>query len=382
VVGEKEAIGETALALSGGGFRATLFHVGSLWRLNELGMLPGLKCVSSISGGAFVGALLGLRWSELGFDDGGVGKNLNDLVVEPLRKMCSIGVDAVPSYVNMAAMLFGGVTSGLEGGLRKHLFGADTLGDLPKEGEGPRFVFTVSNLQTGGWVWFSREGLREERLGALDSPDIPLAKALAASSGLPPFLSPVILKTDPSRWRESEGSDLFHKTGLRKRLILTDGGIQDPIGLDPILDENVYDTILVSDASVTREVWRTPSSFWIRQTGRSTILQTVSNGMARRRALRGGRFTNKRDRLVDFVWWCNADEIGSYGIVDALAKDSDETRKLCEIRTRLDRFTPVEQGRLINWGYALCDAALRRRFTRDAETSLTPPQWPFPEYAF
>lgn len=288
----------------------------------------------------------------------------------------------MPSYVNMAAMLFGGVTSGLEGGLRKHLFGTDTLGDLPNEGEGPRFVFIASNLQTGGRVWFSREGLRDERLGVLDSPDIPLAKVMAASSGLPPFLSPVILKTDPSRWRKTDGSDLFDKTGLRKRLILTDGGIQDPIGLDPILDENVYDTILVSDASVTKEVWRTPSSFWIRQTGRSTILQTVSNGQARRRALRGGRFTNKRDRLVDFVWWCNADEIGSYGIVDALAKDSDETRKLCEIRTRLDRFTPVEQGRLINWGYALCDAALRRRFTRDAETSLTPPQWPFPEYAF
>ncbi len=30
------------LALSGGGFRATLFHLGSLWRLNELGYLPKL----------------------------------------------------------------------------------------------------------------------------------------------------------------------------------------------------------------------------------------------------------------------------------------------------------------------------------------------------
>ncbi len=31
-----------ALALSGGGFRATLFHLGSLWRLNEMGWLPKL----------------------------------------------------------------------------------------------------------------------------------------------------------------------------------------------------------------------------------------------------------------------------------------------------------------------------------------------------
>ena len=28
-----------ALALSGGGFRAVLFHVGVLWRLNQLGVL-------------------------------------------------------------------------------------------------------------------------------------------------------------------------------------------------------------------------------------------------------------------------------------------------------------------------------------------------------
>ena len=31
--------------LSGGGYRAMLFHAGSLWRLNEAGLLPGLTCV-------------------------------------------------------------------------------------------------------------------------------------------------------------------------------------------------------------------------------------------------------------------------------------------------------------------------------------------------
>ena len=31
--------GSRGLALSGGGFRATLFHLGTLWRLNELGLL-------------------------------------------------------------------------------------------------------------------------------------------------------------------------------------------------------------------------------------------------------------------------------------------------------------------------------------------------------
>ena len=41
-----------ALCLSGGGYRAMVFHLGALWRLNELGFLPKLARVSSVSGGS------------------------------------------------------------------------------------------------------------------------------------------------------------------------------------------------------------------------------------------------------------------------------------------------------------------------------------------
>src|SRR5215467_6566845 len=58
----------TALCLSGGGYRAMVFHLGALWRLNELGMLRGLARVSSVSGGSITAALLGSRWRELDFD--------------------------------------------------------------------------------------------------------------------------------------------------------------------------------------------------------------------------------------------------------------------------------------------------------------------------
>jgi NTE family protein len=39
-----------ALALSGGGFRAMLFHAGALMRLNELGVLSRVARISSVSG--------------------------------------------------------------------------------------------------------------------------------------------------------------------------------------------------------------------------------------------------------------------------------------------------------------------------------------------
>src|SRR5437762_13674298 len=65
-----------ALCLSGGGYRAMLFHLGTLWRLNELGLLKGLKKISSVSGGSITAGVLGLAWKNLTFDAGGIATNL------------------------------------------------------------------------------------------------------------------------------------------------------------------------------------------------------------------------------------------------------------------------------------------------------------------
>jgi NTE family protein len=51
----------TGLALSGGGSRATLFHLGTRWRPNELGFLPKLDRVSSVSGGSITAGVLASR---------------------------------------------------------------------------------------------------------------------------------------------------------------------------------------------------------------------------------------------------------------------------------------------------------------------------------
>src|SRR5260370_11456881 len=54
-----------ALSLSGGGYRAMVFHVGALWRLNEVGLLGKLKRISSVSGGSITAGVLALCWKEL-----------------------------------------------------------------------------------------------------------------------------------------------------------------------------------------------------------------------------------------------------------------------------------------------------------------------------
>ena len=50
-----------ALCLSGGGYRAMVFHAGALWRLYEAELLQGLKRISSVSGGSITTGVLGLK---------------------------------------------------------------------------------------------------------------------------------------------------------------------------------------------------------------------------------------------------------------------------------------------------------------------------------
>ncbi|WP_244742465.1 patatin-like phospholipase family protein [Mesorhizobium sp. L-8-10] len=58
-----------ALAMSGGGFRAMLFHAGALMRLNELGVLSKVRRVSSVSGGSISAGHLAAVWRGLGRPD-------------------------------------------------------------------------------------------------------------------------------------------------------------------------------------------------------------------------------------------------------------------------------------------------------------------------
>ncbi|MCC8957829.1 patatin-like phospholipase family protein [Bradyrhizobium sp. Pear77] len=59
-----------ALSLSGGGYRAMVFHVGALCRLNEVGLVGKLTRISSVSGGSITAGVLGLLWDELQSNNG------------------------------------------------------------------------------------------------------------------------------------------------------------------------------------------------------------------------------------------------------------------------------------------------------------------------
>src|SRR5271167_1656606 len=82
-----------ALCLSGGGYRAMLFHLGTLWRLNELQYLPKLSRVSSVSGGSITNGVLALNWKDLGFDTNRFANNFDQQITQPIRSMASHSID-------------------------------------------------------------------------------------------------------------------------------------------------------------------------------------------------------------------------------------------------------------------------------------------------
>ena len=62
---ESAFIGKVGLALSGGGFRASLFHIGVLAKLAELDVLRRVEVLSCVSGGSIIGAHYYLQLREM-----------------------------------------------------------------------------------------------------------------------------------------------------------------------------------------------------------------------------------------------------------------------------------------------------------------------------
>jgi NTE family protein len=71
-----------ALALSGGGFRASIFHLGVLKRLAELGWLPRVDALSTVSGGSIIGAFAVIHWQEW-LQAGGDAAAFDRIIAQP-----------------------------------------------------------------------------------------------------------------------------------------------------------------------------------------------------------------------------------------------------------------------------------------------------------
>jgi len=338
-----------ALCLSGGGYRAMLFHLGTLWRLNELEYLPKLNRISSVSGGTITSGVLAMNWSNLQFNDQNCAMKFDELVTQPIRRMASKSID-VSSVIGG---IFGGVSNTVAKHYRDNLFGNATLQDLPNDP--PRFVFNATSLQTGVLWRFSKPYMGDWIVGLVKNPVIDLATAVAASSAFPPVLSPAILNLDPSTFQDGQDPPPsgVKYPDFRQKIVLSDGGVYDNLGLETAWKR--YSTILVSDGGAALGMQPDPAHEWLGQGMRVT--DVIDNQV---RALR------KRVLIASYVnkarggaYWGIGTDIANYGLKNTLHCDFNLTQKLAATPTRLSALDDALQKQLVDWGYAVCDAAMR-----------------------
>lgn len=344
--GGRDGVG---LCLSGGGYRAMLFHVGGLRRLNELGWLPRLTRVASVSGGSITAGVLALAWDRLDLDDAGVARNFTELVEQPLLDLAGRTLD-VPAVVT--GLFPGRISRRVAAAYDRHLFHGATLQDLPADGEGPHFVLLATNLSTGTLWRFTHDYMRDWRSPPVRSPQLPLADAVAASSAFPPFLSPHVL----------------HVRG--RTVQLTDGGVYDNLGLEPVV--KTCRTVLVSDGGGTFGEPADPARDWVRATLRTLQTVDVQVRRLRRRHVVGLLATGAR---AGAFWGIGSDR-ASFAAPGGPPAPFAATTALAHTPTRLARLPEATRHRLISWGYVAADVAVRTRLDPDAPP---PDALPYPE---
>lgn len=221
------------LALSGGGFRATLAALGVVRFLADARVLGDVRFVSSVSGGSIATGALARHWKDLraaGFTTEATDRLIIDPVVRSISK------------TSLKAQLIRGVwraagretrTELLARALDERFFAGALLEDLDS---GCRFIINAANLVTATRFTFERDVIGDYVTGvaATAGTGVRLATAVAASAAVPGIFPPLAVRnvTFPC-------SDV----GVPE---LVDGGAYDNTGLEALDGDSYRDVFLVA----------------------------------------------------------------------------------------------------------------------------------------
>lgn len=246
------------LALSGGGYRAAAYHIGTLRALNRLGILDKVDVISSVSGGSITAAYYALHQDDFDEFEKSFKEKLKKgilntswpllliyalillgamvctpifLVYCPMEPCCKMVISFAIWVIILITMLDGQFlilpTSRLiQKQYDKHFFQGKTLADLP---DTPVLTINATEVTYNRIFSFSQTkvsgGDFKETLFKKD--DIPLSFAVMASSAFPGGISPIKF---PTKYMTEERDDA-HKP------YLIDGGIYDNIGCHKFTEE-------------------------------------------------------------------------------------------------------------------------------------------------
>lgn len=358
--GEKleDAVG---LCLSGGGFKAAIFHLGALERLNELGLLLSIDRISSVSGGSITAGWLGLNWAKLATTSTGakpVAAGFDALIKKPLLRFAMSADVDVSSVVEG---IFSPKDSGAErlsAAYAKHLFGKATLADLPaaRNASGqriaPSFKINATSFQHNSLWRMGRDYIANYEVGLFPNPAISLADAVAASSAFPPVLSPMKLDLRGLTVRTGTEGPLF-KPPYSTRPLVLDGGLYDNLGLETVWKR--CKTILVSNAGDPFPVDPSPATDWLSQPRRVISMMHRNEENHRLRWLIS--MAGARQRKV--ALWSLRGAHTDFGLATSIGLGEPDASKARSQPVRLKPLSAAEARRLLQHGYSVADASLR-----------------------
>ena len=241
------------LALSGGGMRATVFHLGVLQRLAADGLLERVTFLSTVSGGSIAVSLVYAlsNWEWPSSND-----YIQQVLPEASRLLTSRSLqrDYVTRRLTRPWLLPGGGAKLLSESLRS-AFGIDAVvADLPTE---PRWVINATTYETGKNWRFMPQRMGDYVLGYVAKPNISVAEAVAASAAYPGLIGPLVLKTSDFAWSSYIDGALTPSLAPDfAKVHLWDGGIYDNLGVEALFKpgggnyyRDEYTFLIVSDAS-------------------------------------------------------------------------------------------------------------------------------------
>jgi len=359
------------LALSGGGFRAALYHLGVVRFLRDAGLLSSISRITSVSGGSIIGAHMALNWSRYCGTDEEFQQAADELIrlvrLDVRNRILRRFPLAALVNVLLRFSLRGTVRQYTRAGLlerhyEEYLYGDTGLMQLP---ESPHLYILATNLSEGSLCAFCREGLMlQRRLGpgkAMEVQTVPMGlatvpMAVAASSAFPGLFPPL----------ELSSKDVGATEGEFSRHAFTDGGIYDNLGLrmfrflqgldlsaDKQSDESIrlqrLDGVFVSDAGATFKV-RSDS-------GAGGLLRT---------ALRSTDILMDRVNQLELEAFAGTSGAVFFPITRLVEPKQDPTamrpeiqKQVSLIRTDLDCFSDLEISALVQHGYCVARQVMR-----------------------
>lgn len=261
------------LALSGGGSRAAAFHAGTLKALDEIGLVPSIDVVSTVSGGSIFGAawMAAIRR----------GDTLSSFLA-CMRQQLQRGFVARSLSWRVLLLFVPGYTRSdlLAHTFDKIFFAGLTLDELPVR---PRLCINTTVLNHGQVGKFANDGFSTADLGPPrgdDGSNVPvplpkfrLARAAMASAAFPVGLPPILISV-----RELRGAARRGNLDSDVPLALTDGGVLENLGVQTLLKSRRFGTwdLIISDAGLSDKPWR-PRSFgrWVTAFGIAALSASV-----------------------------------------------------------------------------------------------------------